>query len=352
MAWHTEVLTSLEAMDQLVPEWQALAATSPTPMAQPEWSLAAAASLDAGRPLQVVVVRDGDGRLAGVAPLVVVGGHLQPVGEASFEPPGFAFRDRAALEALFDAVGRLGRPLLMRRVYRDGAEAAVFASHPAGGIRPAARAAHATAIRRLDREDPDAGIAGRRRTAIRRKRKAAERAGLLVRFFSPDEAGAEETLALLVRIEGSGWKGRAGTAVIHHPPLGAFYRAYARAAARRGLLRFGLVTIGEAPAALRMDAEWAGQRWELKIAYDEQFTDFSPGQLLTYETFRDARERGASVHHFLGGYEPWQDDWGVELRGLTTLRHYPTSMAGVAAFASDVAGHGLEALKGRLRRAK
>lgn len=310
-------------------------------MGHPDWALAAVATIDAGKPLHVIALR-ADGRLAAVAPFVIEGHgltrRLVPIADRTFEPPIFAFRDSAALGALFDAIGRSGIPLFMRGAYADGAEATAFAEHPTGGLRPRGRAAPATAFKRLDIADLDATISGQRRSVVKRKRKAAEKLGALdIAFLSPGAAEVDAAFDELVVVEAAGWKGKAGTALAQDVPLQDFFRTYARAAAARGEIRFGRVSVGGRLAAVRMDVERAAQRWELKIGYDEGFADVSPGQLLSYETFRDAMERGSTVHNFLGGYEAWQDDWGIEVKPLANLRYYLPSIGGLAALAADSA---------------
>jgi CelD/BcsL family acetyltransferase involved in cellulose biosynthesis len=323
-------------------------------MSQADWIISAAGTIDAGLPLRTIVVRDDVGTLAALAPLLVAGrgpvAHLTQIGNRTYEPPSFVFGDEQALGALFDAIDALNLPFMLRGLYADSTEAKNYATRTSG-IRPMARGIQATAIKRLASETLDATIAGQRRSIVRRKRKAAEKLGSLdIAFFSPDIASVDEALQQLVEVEAAGWKGRAGTSLSQDIPMQEFYRRYARLAARAGTLRFGRITIGGQLAAMRMDVEWAGERWELKIGFDERFADVSPGQLLSYETFKDAIARGSQVHNFLGGYEPWQDDWGIEVRPLTNLRYYPSSPRGLAALGVDTAGFALRKLASKWKR--
>ena len=323
-------------------------------MSQPDWALAILATIDAALPLRATVLHDSNGQLAAVAPLVVSGRglsrRLMPAGVRTYEPPAFAARDSAALAELLEAIGRQGLPLMLPAVYAHSAEAEAFAGHPAGGIRPRGRASPATARKSLDIDELDASIGGQRRSIVRRKRKAAEKLGTLeVSFFSPSAGEVEAALDELVVVEAAGWKGRAGTSLRHDLPLQAFYRAYAGRAASRGLVRFGRITIAGRLAAMRMDVEWGGERWELKIGFDEHFADVSPGQLLSYETFKDARARGARFHNFLGGYEGWQDDWGIEVLPQLNLRRYPLTPSGLAALGADGASAALRKIVSRRR---
>lgn len=325
-------------------------------MAQADWVLSAAATIDRDASLHAIVVRAADGTVAAIAPLMLDGrgptARLVQIGLRTYEPPCFVYRDEAALRALLDDVGRLGFPILLRGAYAEMSEAAVFAGAPTGGIRPSGGGAQWTALKPLDIADLDATIAGKRRSMVKRKRKAAEKLGAVeVSFFSPSAAAVDAALDEFIAIENAGWKGKAGTSLHHDIRLQEFYRRYARLSAARGILRFGRVTIDGKAAAMRMDVEWAGQRWELKIGYDETYTEVSPGQLLSYETFRDAMARGSVAHNFLGGYEPsWQDDWGIETRPVTTLRYYPSSPRGLVALGIDTAAYAARKVASRANR--
>lgn len=340
-AWTSELLTSLEQLERLRPEWDRLAASHPIPMAQADWVLTAAATIDSNADFRTFIVRGADGSLGGVAPLMLNGAgpvaKLVQIGFRTYEPPCLVFEEESALRALLEAVGGLGLPLLLRGAYADTEQAGVFADVPRGGLRPAVGGNWSTAYKRLDIPDLDVTIAGKRRSLVKRKRKAAEKMGdLEVAFFSPAVDELDAALDELVAVENAGWKGRAGTSLHHDTGLQEFFRRYAKLCAEHRRVRFGRVSIAGKVAAMRMDVEWAGQRWELKIGFDEAYSDVSPGQLLSYETFRDAMARGLTVHNFLGGYEPsWQDDWGVEVRPVTNLRRYPSSLRGLVALGTD-----------------
>src|SRR3989441_12058103 len=86
---------------------------------------------------------------------------------------------------------------------------------------------------------------------------------------------------------------------------GAFYRRYAAAASRTGVLRLCYLRIGERTAAVQFALEAEGRFWLLKIGYDPAFARCSPGPLLLWETVRYAAPRGVGPYEFLGGPEPW-----------------------------------------------
>ena len=174
------------------------------------------------------------------------------------------------------------------------------------------------------------------RTYIRRKRKAAEREGAVrVEVVAPLEAEVERHLAEFIRVEGAGWKSREGTSLQRDARMRRFCTGYAKAAARKAMLRMFFLRLGQHTVAARMAVEYGGRLWELKIGYDEKFSACSPGILLTHETLRWACEHRLIAHEFLGSAEPWQRWWPLELRHYQNVRLYPFSVAGCVALWQD-----------------
>jgi len=77
-----EVLTDLAAVDRLLPEWRTLAATSArSPLEAPDWLLPLARRYLTRYGTRFLAWRDGEGALAGVAPLSLIGDRppLRPI---------------------------------------------------------------------------------------------------------------------------------------------------------------------------------------------------------------------------------------------------------------------------------
>jgi CelD/BcsL family acetyltransferase involved in cellulose biosynthesis len=95
--------------------------------------------------------------------------------------------------------------------------------------------------------------------------------------------------------------------------------------------------IGDKVAAMQMAAEHNDKFWLLKIGYDEQFANCSPGSLLICETIRYAAERGLRSYEFLGRIESWTSMWAKEQHPCVSLRAYPLGVGGMAALGVDFA---------------
>jgi proline dehydrogenase len=111
------------------------------------------------------------------------------------------------------------------------------------------------------------------------------------------------------RVEAAGWKGALGSALALDPKVGAFYAQFAHAACELGLLRIGILRIGDHAAAMHLAVEQDGCFWLLKMGFDESFARFSPGTLLLVESLRQARERGCHRYELMGSSEAWNRIW-------------------------------------------
>jgi CelD/BcsL family acetyltransferase involved in cellulose biosynthesis len=339
----TEVITTSSRLAELADDWNALADRFGNPLLRHEW-FAACANASCGRErLAIVAVHAREG-LAAVVPLVScsVAGltRFRYLGYQIQEPAALLFRDEEALHEALRVALSFGRPIVLPGLWKDMPEIRTL------------RELCASRASRLVLRDSGSSVwvplpssweafeASMRSTARKRIRQAARRAGqcgpLTFEAVSPDEQSIETCLRTFLQLEASGWKGRAGTAVLSRPWTTRFWTAYSLATARLGILRLHFLHIAGETVAGRMTVEYGGRVWDLKIAYNERWRQFSPGVLLTHQTFRDAIDRGFVASELLGAAEPWQRQWPYELRYYTTARFYPLSLGGGLAMTCDV----------------
>ena len=93
-------------------------------------------------------------------------------------------------------------------------------------------------------------------------------------------------------IEASGWKRREGTAILCAAETLEFYNSIARAFAADRMLALHFLTVKGIPLAGSFSIQLDGRLFVLKWSYDEAFSKFSPGHLLTNGILRDSWERG------------------------------------------------------------
>jgi len=86
-----------------------------------------------------------------------------------------------------------------------------------------------------------------------------------------------------LRLEASGWKGRAGTAIAARPQLRAFVEAAVACLAAKGKVRIDRLLVNNRAIAAAITLRSQNKAWYWKMSYDEAFRRFSPGVLLTLE---------------------------------------------------------------------
>jgi CelD/BcsL family acetyltransferase involved in cellulose biosynthesis len=314
-------------LDRLASAWDALAGPASIPVVRHAWVAACAHGLHGHERLRIVTVWRG-AELVAAAPLAIgPEGELEPLGMAQlYEPTDFLFADGPALAALADALARLRRPVLVRRI-PDGsptlralrqafARRGLLVTRPSSGSPVVAL--HA------GWRGPEGGLSPGRRSDLRRARRRAQAIGEV--RYALHAPAAHEVGPLLERafaIEAASWRAQSGSALTLDDRRAAFMRRFAHGSAGEGTLRIGLMTIAGEGAAMQIAVEQDERLWLLKIAYDARFARCSPGSLLLLETLRDAAARGLRACELLGTAERWTSAWASGEHAIVAVRAYP-----------------------------
>lgn len=349
-----EVLTNVADLAAVAEDWETLARPFRNPLLGADWFQACAETLCREADLRVGIVRSS-GSICAIAPLVVVRRDgmewLEILGTSKlYEPTGFLYDSMASLEYLVAGLVGLGMPTLLTRIPKESPIGAVcdriakFKCIVVSKI--AANSAYVDSTGKWD--EYFRSISSQRRYDYQRKRKRLERAGqVTIRVESP--ASRSELSCLLeevYRIEGSGWKGRAGSALIANESIRRFMARFSELACKRGSLRVCFLCVQGIAIATILGIEQEGRFWVLKIGYDEQWARCSPGIQITMETIRYAFENHLEAYEFLGSEEPWQAMWPRSQHHFVTVVLYPLSLKGLLAFGR----HGLRILLSRATR--
>jgi hypothetical protein len=135
----------------------------------------------------------------------------------------------------------------------------------------------------------------------RRERKLAEAGKTSTVLFTggPD---LDHRMDQYYQVYGSSWKVRETDPTFH--------RDLARVAAERGWLRLGLCLLDDRPIAAQLWLVRGGVAYIVKLAYDEAYSRFSPGVILTAFLMRSAidRDRVREVD-YLKGDEEYKKAW-------------------------------------------
>lgn len=150
-------------------------------------------------------------------------------------------------------------------------------------------------------------------------RRAKAQGGLVLRQYEVADASA---LQEFYRLEASGWKGEAGTAIICNSHLLSFYNELARISAASGYFRLYLLDVASRPVAGMFAFNLGGVVYFPKIGYDEEFRPFSPGHLLVNAILADLWNSGVHRVDFLGPWMRWKGDWTAESKASWDIHFY------------------------------
>ena len=353
-AVEVEVITSLARFEAMASEWDVLASRFARALLRHSWFLSCAEALHHERDLRVVAIRR-DGRLIAAAPLVVVHDGWQPrlqvLGmSALYQPSGLLYQDEHALSALARALVQLARPIVLQRLEADGpvppalrqamGRSGLVITRPTGPTVAVSMRGPWTGYERA--------LSSHIRSNLRRQRARASKLGTVsTEVVAPTEADVDACLEIVIAVEGSGWKGRSGSALRCRPDLRSFFTRYARREARAGRLRIACLRIGDRVAAVELAVEDFRRWWQLKIGYDHDLRPFYPGLQLTFELVKRAYERGLDTYEFLGSAAEWEARWNPEPRGYEVCLVYPATLSGGAALVDDAGRVAIRRLRER-----
>jgi CelD/BcsL family acetyltransferase involved in cellulose biosynthesis len=152
------------------------------------------------------------------------------------------------------------------------------------------------------RDDADAYLAealdGDGRRKLRSKEKGLRAIGPLRTDTAESASEIEAWLQSFIRLEASSWKGAQGGALAQKPDARAYVETVVREAQRRGRVMALTLKVGERPVAMKLNLRSGDEWFAYKIAYDPEFSRFSPGLQLEIENIRRV--------HVLGNIK-WMD---------------------------------------------
>jgi CelD/BcsL family acetyltransferase involved in cellulose biosynthesis len=279
----TRKLTSLRAVEEIVPAWQALGDRSfaPAGSSLPGWLLPALKAFEAKFPAELLTVWKQD-RLCGVFALRA-GGSVARSWSSPLTFLGTPLIDEeeapAVLEAFLEA--QKGRPILLGAVPSSGPfwDMLLHAVTRAGGsMRILESWERAGLAPKGSFEEWFAGNFERKRRKEYRRLRArlAEEGTLESSSWTPGQP-VDPWINQLMALEAQGWKGRRGTALADDDAMATAFREALLLLAAEGSLRLWKIAFDGKPIAMMSGLVKMPQAWLGKIAYDEAFARYSPG---------------------------------------------------------------------------
>ena len=128
------------------------------------------------------------------------------------------------------------------------------------------------------------------------------------------------------RLECSGWKREAGTAIASDPAVRRFYTSLIERGTQAGWLQLLFLKVGDRRIATSYGAVFDNRLFLFKTGYDPEFAAGAPFKILTSFAIQEACARGANEVDFLGDAEPWKLEWTAASRGHDWLYIFSDSM--------------------------
>ncbi len=154
-----------------------------------------------------------------------------------------------------------------------------------------------------------------------------------VDFQAVTEAGAlRGAFGEFLRIESSGWKGRAGqgTAIELHPTLVKFYETLMDELGPQGNIVINLLRVGKRAIAAQFCTKDADTLYVLKLAYDEEWARLAPGNMLLEWVIQGAGAGAGFRYLNMVNDPPWFADWCPQSVPICNVRRYNSTAKGVA----------------------
>jgi CelD/BcsL family acetyltransferase involved in cellulose biosynthesis len=317
----------------VVAEWTPLLGRTQSPFLTRAWLEAWWRAFGRGEPVSVAL-RDADGTLAAGA--VLTRGRARGLSTPVDDHTGrwdVVARDEAARAEVLRALAGLEAPVVtLGNLLDDDAAAAEAALRSAGRrthVSPGPESPYLELPGSFD--ELLGGLSRNLRSQVGRRRRGLEKQGRLVFRTTTGGPDLERDLDALLRVEASGWKARAGTAILSDERTERLYREFARALAEDGQLRLHLLELDGEAIAGDLGAAVEGCESLVKTGFDEAHERLAPGLVLRAEVLRAAIEEGRRTYDFLGGPDGYKMRWTSTVRPHVTVRGF----RGVAAAAPE-----------------
>ncbi|HEX8075666.1 MAG TPA: GNAT family N-acetyltransferase [Thermoleophilaceae bacterium] len=184
-----------------------------------------------------------------------------------------------------------------------------------------------------------AGVGGKIRRELRRRRRKLEATGHVSVEFAQPRREVAGLVAEGLEVEGSGWKSDRGTAIASRPETRRFYTEVATWAASRGWLLLAFLRVGGRVAAFDLCLEHDGRVYVLKGGYDPAYRAFAPRTILLHASLERAFARTMRSYEFLGTDEDYKLRWATGVRERRRFQAFPRTVAGVAGYLTHTAGY-------------
>ena len=335
----------LEAIDRVANEWRELCsdAANDQPFYRPEWIRAYMRTFVPGARVHIIAARKDD-RLSLVLPLIREDGTFCKVPVRKLRAPVNCHPGRydavrrtgtdgnSAIRATWEYLRNLeGWDLLQFRDTPEGSTVSTLAAEAAAdGFRTIQLAERPNPYvpipvdpKQLHHLPPNSKL----RSQLRQIRRRMASQGPL--HFYRIETADRDGLERFYQLEASGWKGRAGSAILRSGTR-QYYDEIAEWTARCGYFRLYMLEWNGELLASHFSLTHRNRCYSPMVAYNENFKQFAPGHLIVQEILQDCHARGVTGYDITGQDQAWKMKWTSETRAVNHFYIFKGARGGMA----------------------
>jgi CelD/BcsL family acetyltransferase involved in cellulose biosynthesis len=166
------------------------------------------------------------------------------------------------------------------------------------------------------------------RSNLRRARKRLAELPDVHHTRSVAAADLARDFETFLELENSGWKGSQGTAIQVDDRLTEFYRNLTRDFGEDGNCEIHTLWSGSKPLAAEFLLRTSDTLYQLKLAYDEEFSQYAPGNLLLERILQQCHQRGDVRYLNLVSDAHWHTKLRPQRWEVATVLVYQDSLRG------------------------
>lgn len=137
-----------------------------------------------------------------------------------------------------------------------------------------------------------------------------------------------QALQRYFELESKGWKGRSGTAAVQDDAAAGLHSDFARDMAANGSLIVYELCLDEKTIAMSINIRLDDHVYHWKTSYDENYSRYSPGNLLFRRLLEDCAAAGVSEIDFMCPSLPYKQVWATGSRDHVALYIFRPALAG------------------------
>jgi len=334
-----QVHESLESLERLRPEWEALLEEYPyaTTFSTLEWLLPWWRAFGENSRLQVLVFRDASSALVGIAPLALTSRSAFPaplrllrlMGDGSHDSDNLDLPVRFGREAEVSAA--LLRWMESVRKSWDVCELNTLPSNSLLGNQVlvdlrARKWNHVTTSQPQSVvELPDSwelylkGISSKERGKIGLRTRRLEKKYRIQIRRCTEESDLEPCLHALFQLHGKHWQLRGLPGTLHSPARRQFYQELARALRARNRLEFWVLEADGKIVAAQFGLRHNDTVFSLQEGFDPDYSADSVGYVLRSQVLKQLVSEGIRKYDFLGGTDDSKVRWGAQVNSYLNI---------------------------------